>query len=88
MASLSNLARYLGVYEEWKRIIKRFGLNWENWNGLDSFMSIMSTDLASIEEWLEEAIRKLPQKYALALIFMALTGLRPNEACCSHLEVS
>ena len=33
MASLSNLSRFLGMYEEWKTIVKTYSLKWEKRNG-------------------------------------------------------
>ena len=91
MASLANLSRFLGMYEQWKAIVKTYGLKWEKRNGLEVLLSILNTNIEEVREWLKEAIVRLPKKYAVALIFNALTGLRPREginACNLIVELS
>ncbi|MCK5627993.1 hypothetical protein KAI12_00865 [Candidatus Bathyarchaeota archaeon] len=80
MSSLSNLSKFLGVYDQWKQTIKRFGLKWENTNNLETFLSILNTDLNEVEDWIKQLIPKMPRNYASVLVFDALTGLRPTEA--------
>jgi len=79
MASLANLSKFLGMYEHWKGTIKTYGLKWEKRNGLEVLIDILNTNIEEVKEWLKEAILRLPRKYGTALIFNALTGLRPNE---------
>jgi len=83
MASLANLTRYLGCYDYWRGIVKNAGLKWDKRGGLEAFLSIVNTDLGEVEEWLRTAVERLPKRHAVTLIFLALTGLRPSEACKS-----
>lgn len=83
MASLSNLSKYLGIYEYWKQIIKNAGLKWGKYSALDAITSLLNTNLKDVQQWLEEVIQELPRKYSVVLVFNALTGLRPSEACHS-----
>jgi hypothetical protein len=83
MSSLSNLSKYLGIYEQWKGTIRNHGLKWENTNSLETFLSILNTNLEETEEWLRQVIRVLPKEYSAILVFDALTGLRPSEAALS-----
>ena len=83
MSSLSNLSKYLGVYDNWKQIIRNYGLKWENTSNLETFLSILNSNLDKTELWLKQLIQKLPKEYSTVLVFDALTGLRPNEAVMS-----
>ena len=80
MSSLSNLSKFLGVYEQWKQTIRNYGLKWENTTSLETFLSILNSNLEETETWLREVIQKLPREYSTVLVFDALTGLRPAEA--------
>jgi intergrase/recombinase len=80
MCSLSNLSKFLGVYDSWKQTIKTYELKWENTNSLETFLSILNTNLEETQTWLEKAIKGLPKEYSTVLVFDALTGLRPSEA--------
>jgi intergrase/recombinase len=83
MSSLSNLSKYLGVYEQWRQTIRNHGLKWENTTSLETFLSILNTNLEETEMWLKQVIQKLPKDYSTVLMFDVLTGLRPNEAAMS-----
>jgi len=80
MIALSNLSKYLGVYESWKTIVKNYGLKWEKRTGLETVLSLLTVNLEGIIEWLLMALRDLPRDYRVVLVFQALTGLRPSEA--------
>jgi hypothetical protein len=83
MSSLSNLSKYLGVYEQWRQTIRNHGLKWENTTSLETFLSILNTNLEETEMWLKQVIQKLPKDYSTVLMFDVLTGLRPNETAMS-----
>lgn len=83
MCSLSNLSKYLGIYEHWRHIIKNYGLKWENTSSFEAFLSMFNSNLDETETWLKQVIQKLPRAYSTVLIFNALTGLRPTEAATS-----
>jgi len=83
MSSLSNLAKYLGVYEQWQQIRRNHGLKWEKRSALEAFLSILNSNVNDTTDWIKEVIKVLPKKYATVVTFTALTGLRPSEACAS-----
>ena len=83
MSSLSNLSKYLGVYDQWKQTIRNYGLKWENTTSLETFLSILNSNLEETEIWLRQVIKKLPSDYSTILVFDVLTGLRPSEAAMS-----
>jgi len=83
MASLSNLAKYMGIYEKWQRIRKNNGLRWEKRSALETFLSILNHNVNDTTKWLKDVVKVLPKKYATAVIFTALTGLRASESCLS-----
>ena len=83
MAALANLAKYLGMYQRWQVIKTQAGLKWKQQSQMEVFLSMMKTDLGDVKRWLLEAVKKLPRKHSCVLIFDAVTGLRPGEACKS-----
>jgi intergrase/recombinase len=83
MAALANLAKFLGMYKDWKEIVSQAGLHWQKTSHLEVFLSMFNTDIGDVKAWLEEASEKLPEKYSVTLRFAAATGLRPDEACKS-----
>jgi hypothetical protein len=88
MAALANLAKYLGVYDYWKVIARNSGLRWEKRPAIETVLDILNSDLDTLEEWLLNGFRILPKEHASVLGFMAVTGLRPSEACMSTVLIS
>ena len=88
MASLSNLSRYLGIYEHWKQIMRNYGLKWERISSLDAVINLLSTNLEDVKDWLKSVIQKIPKEFAVVEVFAVLTGLRPSEACMSTSLIS
>ncbi|HET6590274.1 MAG TPA: integrase [Candidatus Nitrosocosmicus sp.] len=83
MKSLSSLSKYLGQYDDWQKLIKRFQLKWEQKDSLDTFKRIFENNEESynhILEWIKTTSGKLPSEYANAIVFNTLTGLRPDES--------
>ena len=50
---------------------------------LETFLSILNSNLEETEIWLKQVIKKLPKDYSTVLIFDVLTGLRPSKAAMS-----
>jgi integrase len=88
MAALANLAKYLGMYDYWKAVARNSGLRWEKRPAIETVLDILNSDLDTLEEWLMHECRILPKEHASVLGFMAVTGLRPSEACMSTLLIS
>jgi hypothetical protein len=67
MASLSNLSRYLGIYEHWKQIMRNYGLKWERISSLDAVINLLNTNLDDVKDWLKSVIQKIPKEFAVDL---------------------
>jgi intergrase/recombinase len=80
MAALANLAKFLGMYKDWKEIVSQADLRWQKTSHLEVFVNLLNTDIGEVRSWLVDAIQKLPVKYSAVLVFAAVTGLRPEEA--------
>ncbi len=84
MKALASLSKYLGCYDEWRKIIHRYQLKWSDSNkSLNVFKEIFQGDgkgYTHMIDWLKEALDKLPKEYGSILLFNTLTGLRPEEA--------
>lgn len=83
MKSLSSLSKYLGQYDDWQKMIKRFQLKWEQKDSLDTFKRIFENNEESYNhmlEWIRTSLGKLPSEYANAILYNTLTGLRPDES--------
>ena len=79
MSSLANLSKYLGVYDQWRALIKKYDLKWGSRSSLETFISILNTNIEDIKKWLIAVVKGLPKEYATVEVFLALTGLRPTE---------
>lgn len=88
MSALANLSKYLGQYEQWKTLVKTYGLRWEKKVSLDIVLDIMNTNLQDCWIWLRQVLEKIPREYGCVLVFTALTGLRPGEAANSSTLIS
>jgi len=93
MKSLSALSKFLGRYDEWRKIVGKYQLKWSNNNdysngsskGLETFHNIFhDNNFGDMLSQLKESCLKLDNKrYSDVLMFCTLTGLRPDESCSS-----
>jgi len=85
MKSLATLSKYLGCYDLWCDIRKRYQLKWSTYDSLHIFNSMVNSqqNYSSMINWLNDTCSKLPKSYSNILIYNTLTGLRPVEACNS-----
>jgi hypothetical protein len=83
MKPLSSLAKYTGLQNTWKQIRQDYALTrstgTEKLNAFTRFFDD-SRSLDVMLQWLREAVRALPSKYANLLLFCTLTGMRGSEA--------
>jgi len=82
LASLSNLAKFLGVYDQWREIVRRYGVKWITVETKDKRIIDRITkkaDLDAVYGWVREAKRMRPE-YSDFLDFVAITGMRLVEA--------
>ena len=83
LLALTNLSKFLGVYEEWRQVMKQYNLKWEVRKAGESFRALLeeSGEINNYVEWLKEVLPTLPRKYREALVFLSFTGMRPSEGC-------
>jgi hypothetical protein len=85
MKSLATLSKYLGCYDQWKKIIQHYQLKWSYKDNTKVFNDIIGNNgnsYNSMVEWLKNTYSKLSKHYGNILLYNTLTGLRP-EACKS-----
>jgi len=81
LKSLVCLAKYLGIYLEFKNKLKEHGIKWKtNNNGLSVFLKLFNNNNSDVLEWYKSATSKLSDNEALYLKFVLLSGLRVREA--------
>jgi len=82
MESLAALSKFTGTYEQWQAIKKQTGLKWQSSNkSVNLVKALLNDEIADIIPWLKDVTTKVSRKFSAVLIFAALTGLRPSEAC-------
>ena len=79
MKALATLSKYLGCYNQWKRLRENYQLKWSG-NNIDTFSHMVQTNIDSMIDWVKKTIAVLPIDYANLIIYNTLTGLRPNES--------
>jgi intergrase/recombinase len=86
MKALASLSKFLGKYDLWLDIIKKYQLKWAEGNkSMKVFKSIFDSEsngesLDKMINWIKDVSKILPQEYQNVLLFNTLTGLRPDEA--------
>ena len=91
MKALASLSKFLGKYDEWLQILKKYQLKWSKPDkSVNVFKLIFdsqnhSKDLESMLNWIRKVLVVLPLEYKNVLLFNTLTGLRPDEESESNL---
>jgi hypothetical protein len=86
MKAITALSKYLGIYDEWQQMRKRYSLKWTNPNqSLQSFERFFSdtTNYDSMLQQIAEIIAKTPTQVGQIVKFACLVGLRPSEVVAS-----
>ena len=85
MSALSNLAKYLGIYKEWKMLMEGYDLKWSSSKAEDFILSRMANSQkeGNVIEWIKEVKLKIP-KLSLFMDFILISGLRLREAVNSY----
>ncbi|MEM4806712.1 MAG: integrase [Nitrososphaerota archaeon] len=78
MKAISNLSKFLGFYDEWRKMIRAYGLKWSE--GGFSFMTFFSQPFPVLLNECREMIKILNGRFENEIHFMSLSGLRPSEA--------
>ncbi len=78
------LSKYLGVYEEYKAKLKSYGIKWGNEDtAFKGFLAIFNHKHDTLPDYIQEIMPLLHDNERLLLRFLAVTGLRKNEAITS-----
>jgi hypothetical protein len=86
MKALSALAKFVGIYEDFKGLVKSFGLKWtQNTDDLIIARLCRAGNGYSNElvEWVKAVKQKFPE-FALFMDFVTATGLRFEEAVSAY----
>jgi len=79
--SLSSLSKFLGMKEEYKNLMKAYGINWKGKSSDDLMIDRINRDQdpEEIWIWIREVKSKIPELQEF-MDFIATTGLRLQEA--------
>jgi hypothetical protein len=81
LKSITNLSKYLGRYDSFKKSLKQYGITWESGDtSFNAFLNIVNNEHSSLGEWYLKAEEVLPENYQLLLKFTLVTGARKWEA--------
>jgi len=84
LAALSALSKYLGRYEEFKELKKRYDIKSEKTGKKIRIVArMLDSDLRSLSEWIVKA-REALREYGIYIDFLMATGMRPREAITSY----
>ena len=81
MQSLAALSKFMGVYENWQMVRKQSGLKWQGNGAVSVVHALLNQDAANAIPSLKEILPRMPSMHRMPLVFAALSGLRPSEAC-------
>jgi hypothetical protein len=84
LKAMTALSKYLGIYESYKSKLKSYGIRWTNEDtAFKGFLSIFSKNHDNLPQYIKEVMPALSENERLFLKFLAITGLRKNEALTS-----
>ena len=83
--ALSSLAKFLGVYEEYKRLVKDYGLTWKGKSiddlVIDRLVKVKDPD--EVFQWVKTVKQRRPD-IRVFMDYISITGLRLDEAVQSY----
>ncbi|MEM0058658.1 MAG: hypothetical protein QXG09_07325 [Candidatus Bathyarchaeia archaeon] len=85
VGALSNLAKFLGVYEDYKRLLKSYGIGW-NGKSVDDLIIqrlLKVRNPNEVWDWVRRVKTERPE-LSVFMDFLAITGLRFDEAVQSY----
>jgi hypothetical protein len=78
------LSKYSGCYEEYKTKLKNYGIKWVNEDtAFNGFLAIFNHKHDTLPDWIKQVQPLFHDNEKLFLRFLAVTGLRKNEALTS-----
>lgn len=82
MKSLASMSKFMGIYDRWQTLIRRFQLKWPKKEAYTVFNEIFndsSESFTAMLKWVKESVSALPSPLGNVILFNTLTGLRPDE---------
>ena len=81
LKALSALSKFLGAYDEFRVLVRNYGLKWATGRTDDLIIKRLTRhdDLSGIVEWIRDVKRRIPE-YSVFMDFISATGLRYVEA--------
>ena len=85
MKALAVLSKFVGIYEDFKRLVKNYGLKWSGKKSSDLIIERLTKTVNPDEifEWIKRVKKTIPELSDF-MDLMAFTGLRYNEAIESY----
>ena len=84
LKTMVNLAKFLGIYEDYKAKLKQFGIHWiNNEDSFSSFLRIINNQHSNLGAWYSKAKEILRDDEKLWLRFNLITGMRKEESITS-----
>ncbi|MEM2118474.1 MAG: integrase [Candidatus Bathyarchaeia archaeon] len=85
MCALSNLAKFLGIYEGFLRLVKAYGLKWKSVKAEDLLLNRMckTRDNGAVVDWVRTVKAHIPELSGF-VDFVVCSGLRLVEAIESY----
>ena len=86
LKSLSALSKFLGLYEEFKRLMNAYGLTWASGKAEDLLISKMNkiSTFGNVIKWIKKKVEAKNPRLKLFINFMLISGLRFEEALHSY----
>ena len=84
LKAMVNLSKFLGTYEEYKSRLKNYGIKWTSEDtAFNGFLSVFSKQHDTLPQYLRDIQSILTPNEQLFVKFLAVSGLRKNEALTS-----
>jgi hypothetical protein len=84
LKAMVNLSKFLGTYEEYKIKLKNYGIKWTSEDtAFNGFLSIFSKHHDTLPQYIKDIMPLLKPNEQLFVKFLAVSGLRKNEALTS-----
>jgi intergrase/recombinase len=84
MKAMAALSKFLGMYDKWNLIVKKYDLKWSERNSLNTFNRIFNSkeNIENYFSWIKLFIKdvRITKDYKNLVIYCTLTGLRASEA--------
>lgn len=83
--ALSSLAKFQGCYEDYKKLVKNYGLTWTGRSADDLIIDRLNRtdDPEEIFRWIRD-VKEATPAYSIFMDYIAATGLRLSEAINSY----